>query len=96
MGKLKKAWRWKECVETKGLQIFISKTKMMVLGKIFDNVERTGKWHMLSVGWVLEVTQCSVEGVKGSISTIVDSFVCNVWERTGDGEDINTQESINL
>ena len=53
----------------------------------------------MSVGGVLEVTQCSVEGVmvgfisaaagvNSLFSTIGDALVCEVYERAGHREDV--------
>jgi len=42
--------------------------------------------------WVHKRCSC----VKGSLSTSGDAFVCAVCEKAGDGEDINTQVSMDL
>ena len=39
-----KALKWKDRIEAKGLNVNISKTKVMVSGKNCDDVQRTGKW----------------------------------------------------
>jgi len=72
----------------------------MVSGKSCVDVQRTGKWlcavRNKSVlcsecdGWVHKC--CS--GVNGSVSKTGESFVCNVWERARDGEDINIQQRL--
>lgn len=108
MGELKeKVLRWKECMETKGLKVNISKTKVMVSGKNCGDVERTGKWPCVVCGkgvgnnsvrctgcggWVHK--RCT--DLKGSLDRAEDTFVCKVCERAGDGEDSGVEESMDL
>ena len=39
-----KVLQWKECMEVKGLNMNIGKTKVMVSGKNYGDAERLGKW----------------------------------------------------
>jgi len=47
---MEKLLRWKECTETKGLKINISKTRLMFSWKNCIDVRRTGKWQCAVCG----------------------------------------------
>ena len=91
-------------METKGLKINISKTKVMISGKNCDDVEKIGNW-LCALCWKgvksnsVQCTGCGervhkcCSGLKGLSSTTLETFVCKVCERASDGKNINIQET---
>ena len=50
--------RGKECMEAKALKSNIRKTKVMISGKNYTDIERTGKWACVDCGKDVNSVKC--------------------------------------